>query len=179
MNCTKEASLNEVCALHRQEEGMNGQYTERRVLKILFIVAALLAVGCRTQTEQDKIRKTITAIQNAAEEKDVRKIIDCLSRTYADPQGFSYDTIKGLLVGYFFRHQKIRIYLTNLDVSVEDTAGRAVFQAILTGGNRTGSVADVVPKALGMYSFDISLKKEGGDWKVVSARWEQINQQKE
>jgi hypothetical protein len=142
-------------------------------------VAVILACGCHTKTEQDKIRKTVTDIQNAAEEKDVKKIINSFSRTYNDPQGFSYDTVKGLLVGYFFRHQKIHVYITNLDVSVEDAAGRAVFQAILSGGSKTGTVADVVPDALGMYSFDVLLKKEGGDWKVTSARWGQINQNSE
>ena len=155
------------------------QYADRRILKIIFFVAAISALGCHTQTEQDKIQKTVADIQKAAEEKDVRKILNSLSRTYNDPQGFSYDTVKGLLVSYFFRHQKIHVYITNLDISAEGAAGKAAFQAILSGSSKTGTVADVVPEALGMYSFDISLKKEDGDWKVTSARWEKINQNRE
>jgi hypothetical protein len=150
------------------------QYMDRRILKIIFFVAAILASGCHTQTEQDKIQKTVTNIQKAAEEKDAQKILKSLSKTYNDPQGFSYDTVKGLLAGYFFRHQKIHVYIINLDVSAEGAAGKAAFQAILSG-SKTGSVADGVPEALGMYSFDVSLKKEDGDWKVTSARWNKIN----
>lgn len=155
------------------------QYADRRILKIILFVAAISAFGCHTQTEQDKIRKIVTDIQEAAEEKDVKKMLNSLSRTYHDPQGFSYDTIKGLLVGYFFRHQKIHVYITNLDVSAEGAAGKAVFQAILSGASKTRTVADIVPEALGMYSFEVTMKKEDGDWKVTSARWERINQNRE
>jgi hypothetical protein len=30
-----------------------------------------------------------------------------------------------------------------------------------------------------MYSFEVTMKKEDGDWKVTSARWERINQNRE
>ncbi len=155
------------------------RYADRRILKIILFAAVILAFGCHTQTEQDKIRKTITDIQEAAGEKDVKKILNNLSRTYHDSEGFDYDTIKGLLVGYFFRHKKIHVYITNLDASVEDTTGRAVFLAILSGASKPGTAADILPESLSMYSFDVSLKKENGDWKVTSARWERFNQKRE
>jgi hypothetical protein len=140
---------------------------------MIVICAVTLHFGCHKETEQDKIRKVITTIQKAAEEKDIKKIINSLSKTYSDPQGFTYDTIKGLLLSYFFRHQKIHVYITNLDVTADDGMGRAVFQAVLSGGG-TGSAADVLPEALGMYAFDVSLKKEDGEWKVNSAQWNRI-----
>jgi hypothetical protein len=147
----------------------------RRVMTIILIfVITITALGCHTETEQDKIKKVITDIQAATEEKDIKKIINNLSKTYNDPQGYNYETIKGLLLGYFFQYPKISAYITNLEISIEDTSAKAVFQTVLTSGNKTGSASDVIPRSLGIYDFDVSLKKESGTWKVISAKWEQV-----
>ena len=146
----------------------------RRVVTIsLVFVIIITALGCHKMTEQDKIKKVITDIQAAAEEKDVKKIINNLAKTYNDPQGFNYETIKGLLFGYFFQYPKISAYITNLEISIENTSAKAVFQTVLTSGNKTGSASDVIPQSLGVWNFDVSLKKESNGWKVTSAKWEQ------
>ena len=144
------------------------------IVLVMSSISLFLISGCHKETEQDKVRKVIATIQKAAEEKDIRKVVNSLSKTYNDPQGFTYDTIKGFLLGYFFKHQNIHVYITNLDVVADEGAGSAVFQAILSGGNKTGSAADILPEALGMYAFDVSFKKEDGEWKVSSAKWNRV-----
>lgn len=147
----------------------------KRVVTILLIfVIAMTALGCHKETEQDKVKKVITDIQTAAEEKDVKKIINNIAKIYNDPQGYNYETIKGLLIGYFLRYPKISAYITNLEISIENKSAKAVFQTVLTSGNKTGSVSDVIPQSLGVYDFDVSLKKESNGWKVTSAKWEQV-----
>jgi hypothetical protein len=143
---------------------------------VLSLLSCLFASapGCQRATEQDKVKKIITDIQTSAEDKDVKKIIGSLSKAYRDPQGFTYDSLKGMLLGYFFRHQKIHVYITNLDVTMRDASAMAAFQALLTGNDNTGSPADLLPEALGLYAFEVSFNKESGDWKVVSAKWDRI-----
>lgn len=140
----------------------------------LILVMTITVIGCNKETEEDKVRKIITDIQKAAEEKDVKKIINNLDKTYNDFQGFNRETIKRLLLGYFLQHPKISVYISNLQISTENTSAKAIFQAILTSGNKTGSATDVVPKSLGIYRFDVSLNKESNDWKVTSAKWERV-----
>jgi hypothetical protein len=145
-----------------------------RVVTILLIfLITIAAFGCHKMTEQDKVKKVITDIQKAGEEKDVKKIINNLSKTYSDPQGYNYETIRGLLLGYFFQYPKISAYITNLEITIEDTSAKAVFQTVLTSGNKTGSASDVIPQSLGVWDFDIALKKESNNWKVISAKWEE------
>lgn len=139
---------------------------------ILLTFVVVLAVGCHKDTEEEKVKKIIVAVQTAAEQKDIKKIINSLSKNYKDPQGYDYETIKGMLLGYFFRHQKIHVYLTNIEIAIEDGLAKAVFQAVLSGGNKTESVSDILPEQLGMYSFEVVLKKEPDEWKVSSAKWE-------
>jgi hypothetical protein len=146
----------------------------RRVVVIFFILILFISnSGCHKQSEQDKVKKVITDIQTAAEERDANKIMDNLSKTYSDVQGSDYETIRKNLHGYFLIYPKISAYITNLDLSIENTSARVVFHAVLTSGNKTGSVTDVVPRSLGIYDFNVSLQKESSDWKVTSAKWTQ------
>ncbi len=153
---------------------MNWNIVMKSLAYLLMSVVFIFIIECHKDTEQEKVKKIIVNIQTAAEEKDVKKIINSLSKTYKDPQGYDYDTIKGMLLGYFFRHQKIHVYLTNIEITVQDAVAKAVFQAVLSGGNKSSSVSDILPEELGMYSFEVSLKKEPDEWKVTSAKWERV-----
>jgi hypothetical protein len=147
-------------------------YAMKRLVTILFIFAVIItALGCHRETEQDKVKKVITDVQTAAEEKDVKRIMNNISKTYSDPQGFNYETIKRPLLGYFFQYPKISVYINNLQISIENTSARALFRTVLTSANKTGSAADLIPESLGMYDFNVSLKKESDGWKVTSATW--------
>lgn len=148
----------------------------KRVVTIFLVVTFTMVVfGCSKQTEEDQVKKVIADIQTAGEEKDVKTIRQNLSMSYRDPQGFDYEGIHRLLAGYFFRYPKIKVYIRDLDVSVLDTEANAVFQAVLTSAEKTGSLTDVIPQSLGVWNFDVSLKKEDNDWKVTSARWQEAS----
>jgi len=142
----------------------------------LLFVLSISTLGCHKETEQDKVKKVITDIQKGAEDKSVKKIINNLSKTYSDPQGYTYETIKGPLLGYFYQHPAISAYITNLEISVPDTFAKAAFQAILTGGGKTASPADLIPDSLGIYAFVVELKKEPDGWKVTSATWVRVGE---
>ncbi len=141
---------------------------------LVFIFASSFS-GCAKEDEQAKVKKVITAVQAASEEKEVKKVMKHVSKNYSDPQGNNYESIKGLLLGYFFRYPKITAYISNLHISVEGVAAKAEFEAVLTSGVKTGSISDVIPESLGVWDFDVTLKKESGEWKVTSAQWREIS----
>jgi hypothetical protein len=141
----------------------------------LVFVLSLSVLACHKETEQDKVKKVITDIQKAADDKNIKKIINNLSKTYSDPQGYNYETIKGLLLGYFYQHPAISAYITNLEISVPDTFAKVVFQAVLTG-SKTASAADLIPESLGIYAFVVEMKKEPDGWKVTSATWVRVGE---
>jgi len=143
-------------------------------IAIALCLILALTFACHKESEQDKIKKIITTVQKAAGEKDIKKILSSLSKTYSDPQGNNYETIKGLLIAYFYQYPKISVYIPNLDVSVEGASAKAEFQAVLTGAGTNASVPGILPDTLGVYAFEVLLKKEADDWKVVSAKWERV-----
>lgn len=143
---------------------------------VVFCILVASFSGCHKESDQNKVKNVITTVQKAAGEKDIKKIITSLSKTYNDPQGNNYETIKGLLIAYFYQYPKISIYIPNLDISVEDASAKAVFQAVLTGTGTNASAPGILPESLGVYTFEVLLKKESGDWKVVSAKWERVGE---
>ncbi len=61
-------------------------------------------------------------------------------------------------------------------ISVPDTFAKVVFQAVLTGGSKTASAADLIPESLGIYAFVVEMKKEPDGWKVTSATWVRVGE---
>ncbi len=137
----------------------------------LAVFTAISMSSCHTDTEQDKVKKVVHEVQQEAENKDIKQVLAHLSKTYKDPRGNNYDDIKGLLLYYFFRHAKVSIFITGLEVTVDGSFAAAKFQAVLSGRNKTGST-DILPEALGAYNFDVTLAPESGEWRIVSAKWD-------
>jgi len=129
---------------------------------------------CHKESEMEKVKKIITGVQKAAEEKNIKKIMNCISRTYRDPQGNTYDDIRGIVLAYFYRYPKVSVYIPSIDISVEDIIAKASFQSVLTGRGTNESTSSVLPESLDVYAFEVLLKRESGDWQIVSAKWERV-----
>jgi hypothetical protein len=141
---------------------------------ILFLMPFVGA--CAKETEEDKVKQVVTSVQRAAEEKKIGAVLEHISKTYRDPQGNDYNGIKGLLAFYFFRHQKVSVYMPNIDIVVTGSTAKAMFEAILTGRGTGETAAGILPEALGAYNFEVLLSKENGAWKVTSAKWERAGE---
>jgi hypothetical protein len=158
-----------------RELGRGGIMIKRWIQANAVFLAVLTAIfigGCHADTEQDKVKKVVHKVQQAAENKDIKQVLSHLSKTYKDPQGNNYDDVKDLLIYYFFRHAKVSVFITNLDVHVDSPFSTARFQAVLSGRNKVESSGDILPEAFGAYNFDVTLAMESGEWHIVSARWD-------
>ncbi len=142
----------------------------------MLMIPVILVCACSKDTEEDKVKKVVTSVQQAAEEKKIGAVLDHISKSYRDPQGNDYNGIKGLLAFYFFRHQKVSVYMPNIDIVVTGPTAKAMFQAILTGRGTGEATGGILPEALGAYNFEVLLSKEDGAWKVTSAKWERAGE---
>lgn len=143
---------------------------------LMLAIPVLLLSACTKETEEDKVKKVVTSVQQAAGEKKVSAVLEHISKTYRDPQGNDYNGIKGLLAFYFFRHQKVSVYMPNIDIMVTGPTAKAIFQAILTGRGTGEAAGGILPESLGAYNFEVLLYKEDGAWKVTSAKWERVGE---
>ncbi len=144
-----------------------------RILRLMILVLLSVALsGCHKDTDQEKIAKMLHLIQAEAEDKNAGALLKHVSKNYRDPRGNDYEAVKGLLLFYFFRHQRISIITTGLEIEIQGASARARFEAILSG--RSGSNGAILPEALDAYRFAVSLTNEGGEWEVTSAQWSQF-----
>lgn len=142
---------------------------------IIVMVVFTQTTACHTETEEDRVRKVVSAVQQAAGEKKILAIQERLSRSYRDPQGYDFDGIKGLLAFYFFRHKTVGVAIPDIEVALDGQQATATFQAILTAKGVDGESANILlPDALGVYTFEVSFRKEDKEWKIVSAQWERV-----
>ncbi|MHB8110689.1 MAG: hypothetical protein ACYDHW_11730 [Syntrophorhabdaceae bacterium] len=149
-----------------------------RYIIAFFLLILLFSVSaCRKTSDEEKIQSIITKIQKAAEEKESSTIMEHISLAYSDSQGFGYETLKRTLRGYFFRFPRISTFINKRDISIEGENAKVALQAILTSGKTTGSITDAIPESLGVYIFNVSLKKESSDWKIVSATWKRVGEE--
>src|SRR3990172_6068058 len=161
--------------IRKRNEHSGGKMIVFRITAAVLLIFMVLP-ACHKETEQDRVKKVIQEIQKAAGEKEIKTILGHLSKMYRDPRGYDHDGIKGLLLYYFFRHQRVSVYIPNIDVTVTDTSAKAFFQTVLSGGNKVASPGDLLPEALGMYDFEVSFVKESGEWKVMSAAWKKVGE---
>ncbi len=145
--------------------------TSRSLFIILFLMPLLNS--CSKDTEENKVKKVVTDVQQAAEEEKINKVLDHISKNYRDPQGNDYNAIKGVLAFNLFRHRKISVYIPNIDVAVNGLIAQVMFEAVMTGRDTDGNI---LPDALGTYNFEVYLSKENGTWKITSAKWERTGE---
>ena len=142
------------------------------ILIIFVAVSIFLLESCHRETEADKVKKVVISMQKAAEQKDVKDVLSHVARNYRDPQGNDYQAIKNIMLYYFFRHQRISIFITNWETAVNGASAHAEFEAVLS--SRSGQTGAILPEALGLYLFRIALAKDSGDWKITSAQWNRL-----
>lgn len=139
---------------------------------LLFIIVVSL-VSCSKESDEDRIRQIVADIQTAGERKDIRAFMRPISKGYHDPRGFDHEGIRVLVLSYFLRYPKISVYIGHSSINVEGGTAKARLHVILTSGDKTKGLSSIVPQSLGVWDFDITLQKEGKDWKVIRAVWKE------
>jgi hypothetical protein len=138
----------------------------RPMLTALLCVVVAACGGTVSDTE-GQIRAWIDRGHEAAENKDRGELVDMISPTYADTRGHSRDDIENLFRFYFLRTNNVALLVNVDDIEVIDDTAAAVK---LTVG--MGATTD---SALGFnadaYQFALELENNGGEWLLVSGRW--------
>jgi hypothetical protein len=132
-----------------------------------FVFALFLLFACR---ESDPIAAKVDAIADAAEDRDVSDVMSHLSANFDGNRG----EIEGYLKRYFFAYQSFDVSVLDLRSQVSGDEAWATFRVNMIGVPKTlGGIDQYMPRSAS-YRFEVSLRDEGGEWKVVSARWEDL-----
>jgi len=139
------------------------------------IVAMLMAAsvcGCSAEREspEAEVRAWLGAAEAAAEARDRGALLDLVSDAYVDGRGNDKEDIGNMLRVYFFRQQNVSLLTRVEDLRIQGATAAHV--GLFVG------MAGMTNTALGLradaYNFELELANEGGDWRLIGARWGEI-----
>ncbi len=146
----------------------------RRLAPFLALPLLLALVACRQ--EADPVRKTIEALEAAAEDRDADAAGALLAAAYADRE--HPDRVAAILTirRYFAAYESISASFSDLVVDRKPELARATFTATFNGSPRKlGALSEMLPRTAKV-RFEMNLAPEGDGWKVVWASWSLVSE---
>lgn len=138
-------------------------------LPALFAVAALCACG-DSDTPEAQVRQTITAMEKAAEARDVGELMEHISAQFRDGYGRDGKELSQYVRGYFIANQSIHL-LTRIENIEFPTQEEARAQVTVGMVGRDAAESDAWNLAAEVHDFDVTFLREDGQWKVSHAKW--------
>lgn len=132
---------------------------------VLLLVAALIPLSCKKESEEDRIRKVFTQIDQAAAEGDVNGVLMHISDDYPDKQ-----TVKQLLLREMLQGNKVAVNRRKTEVTVNGETATATFNALLRRNRKNFAN----PQDIGAWHFELELKKDGKKWRISDAKYHRI-----
>ena len=126
---------------------------------------ALLA-ACSGEPPEAALRATIADMQAAAEARDSSALVDRFSEEFVGPEGMDRDQFRRYLAVIWLRNREVGVNLGPLEVELIGERAIVEFTAAATGGSGW------LPDRAQVYRVSTGWRIEGGEWRLISARWE-------
>ncbi|TYT23784.1 nuclear transport factor 2 family protein [Luteimonas viscosa] len=126
----------------------------------------LLCAGCVRDDPEAALRKTVTDMQAALEQRDAAAMQQHLADDFIGNDGLDRDGARRMTAAYLLRHRDIGINAGPLQVDMADTHAVVRFTAMLRGGS-----GRLLPDAARVYEVETGWRLDDGDWKLASASW--------
>lgn len=137
-----------------------------RLVVALFIV--LFAACARTPDEQ-RIRETIAAMQQAMEARQPRAFMAHVAEDFVGKDAdFDRNALHNFLRVEVLRSDNVGVTLGPIDIDLQGDRASVHLTATITGGS-----GGLLPEHGGVYSIDSGWRKDGSEWRCITARWEQ------
>lgn len=144
----------------------------RRLTKLIAFTIVLLLVGWflgwfdQAISDEDQVRAAIHAVAEGAEAGRIDDTIQPFSNAYQDPEGLDRPAIYGLFWSQFIKRGPISVWLSAIDVQVNQGHAKANFDAALVEGQEGAGIGWPVNGDL--LTFEVELKKGEEGWQITS-----------
>jgi ketosteroid isomerase-like protein len=139
-----------------------------------FLFSVFLGACSKGVTEEDMVRQVVADVAEAAEKKDLKGIMRHVSKDYNDDKGNDYDGAKGIVFYQFLRSPKVSVFVRGVEVEVKEDRALVNTKVVLARGKEVKKIEDIIPEDAAGYRFSVVFRKEDGDWKALSAMWDNV-----
>ena len=122
------------------------------------ILVTLVAACSSRSSDEEQVRTLVAELESAAEARDTSDVLEHVSASYSDAQGFDRAQLQNFLRGYFLAHPKIELLVT-IDGLAFPADGLAQAEITVT------SVALDADRA----RLKVEFRREGDAWQVSRA----------
>lgn len=135
-------------------------------LALLVCIAAALGGCSDADSPEQRVRKSIDAIEKAAEERDVGAVAEHVSEQFRDAYGRGPEELTRYLRGYFIANQSIHLLtrINSIEFPIPDEARVQVTVAMV---GREADQADAWNLAGEIREFDVIFRRDDDEWKVT------------
>jgi hypothetical protein len=152
---------------------MNRFCFQRWPALIFLLSVASFTGACSSgrDSPEAQVRALLKQGEAAAENKESAVLRQMVSEKYADSQGQDKKAIDAILRYYFLRNQSIHLFTRIRQISFPrpDLAQADVMVAM--AGQPITDTEQLEKIRADLHRFEISLARENGEWKVISAEW--------
>lgn len=142
----------------------------RRTALAAFVLAAGLAACGKGPSPEDEVRAVVVAAEQAAEARDAFALRALVADDYRDGRGNGAEDIRRYVHGYLLAHQSVHLLVKIEEIELPAT-DLARLRATVAMVGKDAEGASAWDLAADVYEFDVSLARDGGDWRVIRADW--------
>ena len=135
------------------------------MLAVAAAVLALVLAGCRKEPPEQALRNTIAAMEAAAEKHDNDALFASIAEDFSGSEGMDRQAFRRYVTFTGMRSKSVGVQLGPLDVKLFDQRATVTFTAALSGGE------GLLPDRVQVYDVDTGWRLDGGEWKLISAKW--------
>lgn len=142
---------------------------------LLILLSCLLLIACSSDptSPEQQVRRSLSAMETAAQERSMSGFMRYISDDYLDHQGNNKDALKRLLQILFLRNQKIHIFTLVKSIEINGGFAEVEISAAMTSRDVDLSQETNRLKAdTQRFSIILSPNKRNDEWLVKSASWQ-------
>ncbi len=141
------------------------------VLLCTALAVPILACGGDDESPEARIRARLAEVELLAEAGDVAGVKQFLSEDYADAAGNDRRALATWLTLQRMQHRTLHVWSRVRSLEIEAEGRAAVVLAAGMAASPIAGAADLARMRADVYEIELDLREEGGDWRVLSARW--------
>ncbi|MCK4738411.1 MAG: hypothetical protein KAT46_00540 [Deltaproteobacteria bacterium] len=150
-------------------------FTIKPIMILLAFGLVFSSCSKKPETEEDALRAVVEEMAQKASEKNIRGVMNFISKDYRDDFGNERRTIKGILLFELIKKERAKVFLRKINVELDGDRAVVTVKAILARGVGVEKLSDIVLRDSAGFGFNLFFKKESdGKWRVVSGKWESI-----
>jgi hypothetical protein len=153
---------------------LRGGIRRQRIAWAVLLAAILsLVISCSSQpdTPEAQVRALLKRGEAAAEKKEGKVLRELISEKYSDSEGQDKKAVEAILRYYFLRNESIHLFTRVQSIAFPEPSRAQAVVLVAMAGRPIPDAQQLERMHADLHRFDITLVREGKDWKVIRAEW--------